>query len=395
MGQFDGRGLGGAEVAAPPIGVGADDADAFDDDEHVGIDIQNGVAASFGGGVPIGGRIALAPGRLSVRLVVEVYGHHRGVAGIALRHADPVGDPLRLGGRGRVPDFFLVVTVWIARMVVEDQFEPDVSCGRDHEVEHLHRRLALEIGVHGVGAVVGILAVRVHRLRGCVRAHDGVGPRQANRIESQVVDLLEHAAVVACPGSVWGFIRGFEAKPVHAREAHGLTQTVDQLAAFYVQKARQTRDIRTWCDRVRLGWTVDSNVRDRDVLDLRIARVRTDCHAVCSGIAHARGSTRAGCATGAGYARFTARASNPIASTTGSDTSDVTAASACTTRSARRAASRCALRARAFAGTRTGRTEDPRSEERRHGWTTVGGEAADWRLAASNPSVSLRTVDTA
>src|SRR5262249_14382816 len=115
-------GLG--QVAAPPAarlvgdvvpGVGvaaAGAADALDDDEPVGVGLENRVAGPLGGQAPVAVHGAAAPAgagavrvrTVRVRLVVQVRADDRGVAGVVPGQHLPVADPGRLGGGRDVPE---------------------------------------------------------------------------------------------------------------------------------------------------------------------------------------------------------------------------------------------------------------------------------------------------
>src|SRR5690606_39510371 len=83
-GQPDRSLLGGGEVTAPPVEVVVDGLDTLDDDEPVRVDLEDGVPGPLGGQAPVGGPVAVAPGRLASRLVVQVRPDHQGVVTVVL-----------------------------------------------------------------------------------------------------------------------------------------------------------------------------------------------------------------------------------------------------------------------------------------------------------------------
>ena len=62
--------------------------DALDDDEHLGVAGEHGVACALGGATPVGGAPG-APGRGTMRLVLEIKGHDVVVIGVARREHLP------------------------------------------------------------------------------------------------------------------------------------------------------------------------------------------------------------------------------------------------------------------------------------------------------------------
>ena len=120
---------------------------ALDDDEPMGSDLVNRVSRERRRSVPIR-RVPGAPGRSTVRLVVDVRAHHVWERGVAVRQHFPSGEPIRLAVTAfAVPQVEEMLVV--ARAVVV-QHDEDVVRGRfgDDDIHRLERCLALELGVH-------------------------------------------------------------------------------------------------------------------------------------------------------------------------------------------------------------------------------------------------------
>ena len=101
---------GGRQVTAPPVGVGADPFDPFHDDEPVGVDAKDGVSGALSRHPPVSPRVAVAPGRGSMWLVMQVGRDHRRLRPVAARQHRPVVDPAGLGHAIRIPEFALSVS---------------------------------------------------------------------------------------------------------------------------------------------------------------------------------------------------------------------------------------------------------------------------------------------
>ena len=180
--------------------------DALDDDEHLGVAGEDSSSRALGGAAPVGGE-AGAPCRGAVGLVLEIEGHDV-VGGCVPRGKHlPGGDPVGLGEAGLAVPESVHESVICLRVVVEDDHESQAAGFGDDGIHDLQRCLALEVGV---------AAAAVIDARGGRAAHGLQGEGNADRVEAQVIDLLEHVLVVARPQPVRRLVGGLETEPVDA-----------------------------------------------------------------------------------------------------------------------------------------------------------------------------------
>jgi hypothetical protein len=185
--------------------------DAFNEDEQMRIDGEDGIAPALGCGMPVRGRAA-SPGHVDARLVAEIDANDKRIALVALDHALPVGQPTGFWIAAVVPECVAVVAaapLRITVVVVEDHHDVGRSERRNHLIEDGERVLALHACVRRDGVVAND-GIRLIHL---------IGPGEANRIEAEALDLgndgLERLELQA-GDDVVGRVRSI---PVHRSEA--------------------------------------------------------------------------------------------------------------------------------------------------------------------------------
>ena len=138
--------------------------DALDDDEHLGIAGEHGVAGALSGTAPVGGG-AGAPGGGAMRLVLQVEGHDLILVGVPSREHLPGRHPVVLGEAAlAVPEPVHEAVVRL-RVVVEDDHEAEATCLVDDGIHDLQRRLALQRSVAAAGVIDAGRRVRAHGLQ--------------------------------------------------------------------------------------------------------------------------------------------------------------------------------------------------------------------------------------
>ena len=262
------------QVAAPPIALAVVGADAFDEDQPVGVHRADGVAGRLRRQRPVVGAAA-APGTV-VRLVVQVRTDDRLIVGIARRQHLPVVDPGRLRILAVVPQAILGrAGPGIAAVMVEDDLEADLVCIVDDLVHDLQRRQALQVRV-----LAEVDAVRRGR-RMQHLAREG----HADGVEAQIHHLVHHVLVAARPQAVRREGRRFEAEPVHAGDLHRVSGRVDDLVARGAEPAGRRPAAGIALDHRRVGnaerragrrIVVDDRAGTGRVGDGRAGRARQD-----------------------------------------------------------------------------------------------------------------------
>ena len=138
--------------------------DALDDDEHLGIAGEHGVAGALSGTAPVGST-AGAPGGRAVRLVLQIEGDDLILVGVPRREHLPGGNPVVLGEAGlAVPESVHEAVVRL-RVVIEDDHEAEATRLVDDRVHDLQRRLALQGSIASAGVVDTGRRVRAHGLQ--------------------------------------------------------------------------------------------------------------------------------------------------------------------------------------------------------------------------------------
>ena len=202
--------------------------DPLHDDEHLGIAREDGVAGALGGATPVRG-IAGAPGGGPVRLVLEVEGDDVIVIGVPGREHLPGRHPAVLGEAALAVPEPVHEAVVGQRVVVEDDHESEATGLGDDGVHDLQGRLALQVGI-ATAAVVDA---------GGRRAPDRLQREgHADRVEAEVVDLLEHVLVVAGPQAVRCLVGGLQAEPVDPLPDHRVALGIDDAIALRGQRVR-------------------------------------------------------------------------------------------------------------------------------------------------------------
>src|SRR5258708_40075548 len=111
LNEADGELPGAHEVASPPVILVLVRLDALYHDQPGRVDGQDGIATPLGRQPPVGRLHAAAPGRLAMRLVMEIGANDGRVVVVVLGEHDPVADPTRLGQAVGVPQGRLRVGV--------------------------------------------------------------------------------------------------------------------------------------------------------------------------------------------------------------------------------------------------------------------------------------------
>src|ERR671934_1259228 len=178
---------GALEVPAPPVAIAAETLDPLDDDQPVWVDLQDGIARPLRGEAPIGARIAVAPGGLSVWLVVEVGSNDRRLRPIVTGQHCPIIEPAAFRYAIRIPE--LALRIGRRPMAVENDDETSATRTFDDAVHHLEAVETFEVGVlpeiDG-----GWQAGRLQHL---------VAERKPDRVEAGGDDLVEHVLPVSRP----------------------------------------------------------------------------------------------------------------------------------------------------------------------------------------------------
>src|SRR5258706_6883750 len=139
-----------------------------------------------------------------MRLVMQVCSYHGGIASILAGEHHPVRDPARLREVVGVPEFGL--RVCIGAMLVENNPQATPARRVDDLVHERKAAQATEVWVDGIVDIRGLT-------RGI---EELIAIRQADRIEAERGNLVEHALIVADIEPVWSERPCLKAKPIHA-----------------------------------------------------------------------------------------------------------------------------------------------------------------------------------
>src|ERR671930_457407 len=126
---------GALEVPAPPVAIAAETLDPLDDDQPVWVDLQDDIARPLRGEAPIGARIAVAPGGLSVWLVVQVGSNDRRLRPIVTGQHCPIIEPAAFRYAIRIPE--LALRIGRLQHLVAERKPDRVEAGGDDLVEHV------------------------------------------------------------------------------------------------------------------------------------------------------------------------------------------------------------------------------------------------------------------
>ena len=210
------------QVAAPPVArkllPGHVLLHSLDDDQPVGGDRVDRVAAPLGRQPEVGPGVVGAPAGRAVRLVLDVGTDHVGRLAVSPGHQPPAVEPVLLAEGFVVPEFRDLRVVEAVAIEQHEQPEP-ASLGHD-PVEHLERRQPLESRVGALGEVDSR----------DVRRADGVHREgHADQIEPDAPDLGERFRIVAGPDPVRHVGLGLHPEPADAAENDGPPRAIDDL----------------------------------------------------------------------------------------------------------------------------------------------------------------------
>ncbi|GAP64010.1 hypothetical protein ARMA_2433 [Ardenticatena maritima] len=199
---------------------------AFNDNQQIGVDRQNGVSSTLRRQPPITRWVATAPTSIVVRLVAQVNRNHGIVSGIAAHQHFPVGDPATLRVIGGVPKpTFLRTRPRIGAVVIQNHLQAPLSGAFDNLVHNFQRGQSHQIGVFGV----------INPRRHGARIQHLIGKRQANTVVAQRFDLIEHLFPIARPQAMHHVVARLKAKPVDPAKRHHIAIGVANLVAACMQ----------------------------------------------------------------------------------------------------------------------------------------------------------------
>ena len=185
--QLDRRRSGAHQVPAPPVKAPVMGLHTLDDNQQLRVHRQNRVPGPLRRQPPISRIGATAPARRSVRFVVQVHPHYRGIALIPCRQHLPIGNPTGLRIRRRIPKLRLPAR--IRPVPVQDHTQTDLP-GIGHNL------------VHDLQSVQ-IRQIRILAQIDTVRLAPGVEQlirvRQPDGVVPQRFHLVHHALVPARP----------------------------------------------------------------------------------------------------------------------------------------------------------------------------------------------------
>ena len=139
------------KVATPPRGLVIVLFHTLHEDEQVWVSSQNGIGATLGRLIPIGGGGTIAPGCGLLGFVEQIGTNHRGIARVALRQHHPVIDPLSLGVVAvarDIPHILVRIVISLRGMTIEEDLQTDLTSVSYHLVHALDGGESLEVGIH-------------------------------------------------------------------------------------------------------------------------------------------------------------------------------------------------------------------------------------------------------
>src|SRR5690606_37472972 len=227
-----------------PREMDAREVDAFDDDQEIGVDFEDGIAGALRGGMPVEGGIAillrpmwLLQEGVHPNFISEVGANDIRLIEVASDDPPPVLNPFFRAEILVEPEPIRVeeATPHPAGRVVVDNDEDALACERvDGGVEDFERCFSDERGVGSDGS-------RIDRLRD---AHHLVGEGETDRVETKRADGADDfvdGRRIESPDDVEGIAR---AVPVYRGEFDAVSFGIDDIAA--VRRERDGRGEGVW-----------------------------------------------------------------------------------------------------------------------------------------------------
>lgn len=119
--------------------------DAADNDQPVGVGVEDCVATTLGGKPPVGCKVVGPPGCRSMRLIVKIGANDHRIAAIPVGKHHPVGNPAFLADLGIIPQLGLAGGG--RAVAVEHDPHATLPGPGDERVEQLDRTQPLQVGV--------------------------------------------------------------------------------------------------------------------------------------------------------------------------------------------------------------------------------------------------------